>query len=102
MWRRLFQRKSLEVLLKEMAGEHRLHRVLGPVLAHLARGGSDHRRRHLCHYGPRGGGGCRPGILLSFVVAGTACAFAALCYAEFAALAPVAGSAYTYTYATLG
>ena len=40
--------------------------------------------------------------MLSFVVAGTACAFAALCYAEFASMVPVAGSAYTYAYATLG
>ena len=40
--------------------------------------------------------------MLSFVVAGTACVFAALCYAEFAAMAPVAGSAYTYAYVTLG
>jgi APA family basic amino acid/polyamine antiporter len=43
-----------------------------------------------------------PGIMLSFVLAGLACAFAALCYAEFAAMIPVAGSAYTYAYATLG
>src|SRR5205085_5163117 len=43
-----------------------------------------------------------PGVLLSFVVAGIACALAAFCYAEFASLAPVAGSAYTYAYATLG
>lgn len=43
-----------------------------------------------------------PALMLSFVVAGIACIFAALCYAEFAAMAPVAGSAYTYAYATLG
>ncbi|MBC7544744.1 MAG: amino acid permease, partial [Candidatus Sericytochromatia bacterium] len=43
-----------------------------------------------------------PGIMLSFVLAGMACAFAGLCYAEFAAMIPVAGSAYTYAYATLG
>src|SRR5512137_117962 len=43
-----------------------------------------------------------PGIILSFVVAGAACACAALCYAELAAMIPVAGSAYTYGYATLG
>jgi APA family basic amino acid/polyamine antiporter len=43
-----------------------------------------------------------PGIMLSFILAGLACAFAALCYAEFAAMIPVAGSAYTYAYATLG
>src|ERR671914_2423664 len=43
-----------------------------------------------------------PGIMLSYVAAGLACAFAALCYAEFAAMIPIAGSAYTYSYATLG
>ncbi|PZN27197.1 MAG: amino acid permease, partial [Proteobacteria bacterium] len=43
-----------------------------------------------------------PAIVLSFVLAGTACAFAGLCYAEFAAMIPVSGSAYSYTYATLG
>jgi len=43
-----------------------------------------------------------PAVVLSFVVSGLACAFAALCYAEFASMIPVAGSAYTYAYATLG
>ncbi len=43
-----------------------------------------------------------PGIVLSYVLAGLACGFAALCYAEFAAMIPIAGSAYTYSYATLG
>ena len=43
-----------------------------------------------------------PGIMLSFVLAGVACAFVGLCYAELAAMLPVAGSSYTYTYATLG
>ncbi|NLB14652.1 MAG: amino acid permease, partial [Gammaproteobacteria bacterium] len=43
-----------------------------------------------------------PAIMLSFVVAGFACAMAALCYAEFAAMIPASGSAYSYTYATLG
>jgi APA family basic amino acid/polyamine antiporter len=43
-----------------------------------------------------------PGLVLSFGAAGVACVFAALCYAEFASMAPVAGSAYTYAYATLG
>ncbi len=43
-----------------------------------------------------------PGIMLSFVIAGLACAFAGLCYAEFASMIPIAGSAYTYAYATLG
>jgi APA family basic amino acid/polyamine antiporter len=43
-----------------------------------------------------------PGLILSFVLAGVACAMAALCYAEFAAMIPVAGSAYSYSYATMG
>ena len=43
-----------------------------------------------------------PGIVLSYVMAGIACGFAALCYAEFAAMIPISGSAYTYAYATLG
>ena len=43
-----------------------------------------------------------PGIVLSYVMAGLACGFAALCYAEFAAMIPISGSAYTYAYATLG
>jgi basic amino acid/polyamine antiporter, APA family len=43
-----------------------------------------------------------PGIVLSYVIAGLACGFAALCYAEFASMIPISGSAYTYAYATLG
>src|SRR5271154_4323347 len=42
------------------------------------------------------------GVVISFAIAGTGCLFAGLCYAEYAAMIPVAGSAYTYTYATLG
>ena len=43
-----------------------------------------------------------PAITISYMVAGLACAFAALCYAEFAAMIPISGSAYAYAYATLG
>ena len=43
-----------------------------------------------------------PGIVLSFIISGLACGFAGLCYAEFASMIPIAGSAYTYSYATLG
>src|SRR5690349_7274109 len=82
----LFAVKSVEMLLEEMAGEHRLKRVLGPVtLTALAAN----------QY-------AGPALVLSFVVAGIGCALAALCYAEFASTVPVAGSAYTYAYATLG
>ncbi|MCG3192123.1 MAG: putative amino acid permease YhdG [Thermoanaerobaculia bacterium] len=43
-----------------------------------------------------------PGVVVSILITGIACGFCALCYAEFASMVPVAGSAYTYTYATLG
>src|SRR5205823_12053886 len=46
--------------------------------------------------------GAGPALILSFVITGIACGFAALCYAEFAAMIPISGSAYTYAYATLG
>ena len=49
-----------------------------------------------------GRAGAGPAITISFVIAGLACAFAALCYAELASMIPVSGSAYTYSYATLG
>ena len=99
----LFAKKSLEMLLTEAkeTGEHSLKRTLGPfqltalgvgavigagifVLAGLG-----------AHY-------AGPGLMLSFVLSGLGCAFAGLCYAEFAAMIPLAGSAYTYAYATLG
>ena len=43
-----------------------------------------------------------PSVTLAFIVAGLGCAFAGLCYAEFASMIPIAGSAYTYSYATMG
>ena len=54
---------------------------------------------HSASFGRPGAG---PAIALSFVLVGVVCAFAALCYAELAAMIPIAGSAYTYTYATMG
>jgi APA family basic amino acid/polyamine antiporter len=99
----LFAKKSMNVLMAEAGatGEGTLNRTLGPfqltalgvgavigagifVLAGLG-----------AHY-------AGPGLMLSFVLSGLGCAFAGLCYAEFAAMIPLAGSAYTYAYATLG
>src|SRR5207253_10109747 len=98
----LFARKSLERLHAEMIGENRLRRVLGPIgLTSLGIGAIIGAGIFVTTgeaAATRGG----PAVMLSFVVAGLGCAFAALCYAEFAAMAPVAGSAYTYAYATLG
>jgi len=102
IFKRIFQRKSLETLLAEMAGEHRLRRVLGPVSLTALGVGAIIGAGIFAITGRVAAEDAGPGILISFVIAGVACAFAALCYAEFAAMAPVAGSAYTYTYATLG
>ena len=99
----LFATKSMSALLSEAgeSGEHTLHRTLGPVqLTALGIGAIIGAGIFVLtglgtHY-------AGPGLMLSFVISGLGCAFAALCYAEFAAMIPLAGSAYTYAYATLG
>src|SRR3989304_5607541 len=101
-WRQFYRRKSLETLLAEMAGEHRLHRVLGPVALTSLGVGAIIGAGIFAMTGRVAAEDAGPAVVLSFVVAGLACTFAAFCYAEFAAMVPVAGSAYTYTYATLG
>jgi APA family basic amino acid/polyamine antiporter len=101
-WRQLFRKKSLEVLLKEMAGEHRLHRVLGPMSLTSLGVGAIIGAGIFAMTGRVAADDAGPAIMISFTIAGVACMLAAFCYSEFAAMAPVAGSAYTYTYATLG
>jgi APA family basic amino acid/polyamine antiporter len=101
----LFRRKPVADLVAE--GTSTLKRTLGPVqltslgvgaiigaglfstVGTAAAGGADHL-------------GAGPALIISFVLTGIACGFAALCYAEFAAMVPTSGSAYTYSYATLG
>jgi APA family basic amino acid/polyamine antiporter len=99
----LLARKPMDWLLNEAgdAGEHTLKRTLGPVsLAALGVGAIIGAGIFVlsglgAHY-------AGPGLMLSFVISGLGCAFAGLCYAEFAAMIPLAGSAYTYAYAALG
>jgi APA family basic amino acid/polyamine antiporter len=98
----LFAKKSLKVLMDEMAGEHRLHRVLGPVTLTSLGIGSIIGTGIFVLVGLVAKDLTGPALMISFIAAGTACIFAALCYAEFASMAPVAGSAYTYAYTTLG
>jgi basic amino acid/polyamine antiporter, APA family len=98
----LFAVKSVDVLMAEMAGEHRLRRVLGPVSLTALGVGCIIGAGIFVLTGLAAHDYAGPGLVLSFVVAGTGCALAALCYAEFAAMVPVAGSAYAYAYATLG
>src|SRR5215468_5023413 len=102
MANQLFARKPLSLVLEEMAGEHRLRRVLGPVTLTALGVGCIIGAGIFVLTGLAANQFAGPALALSFVVAGTGCALAALCYAEFASTVPVAGSAYTYAYATLG
>jgi APA family basic amino acid/polyamine antiporter len=90
------------MLLDEMAGENRLRRILGPVQLTALGVGAIIGTGIFILTGVAAHDRTGPALMLSFVVAGLACVFAALCYAEFASMVPVAGSAYTYAYATLG
>src|SRR5207253_10296566 len=101
-WNQLLARKSLEKLHEEMKGEHRLRRILGPVSLTSLGVGAIIGAGIFVMTGRSAATDAGPAVVLSFVVAGIGCALAALCYAEFSAMAPVAGSAYTYAYATLG
>jgi len=100
----LFATKPLNKLMNEAqeTGEHCLKRTLGPVsLIMLGIGaiiGTGLFVRTADAIADRSG----PSVTLAFIVAGFGCAFAGLCYAEFASMIPVAGSAYTYSYATMG
>jgi APA family basic amino acid/polyamine antiporter len=98
----LFRTKPLSLLLEEMEGENRLRRVLGPVQLTALGVGAIIGTGIFILTGEAAHDRTGPALMLSFVVAGIACIFAALCYAEFASMVPVAGSAYTYAYATLG
>ena len=98
----LFRTKPLAVLLAEMKGENRLRRVLGPVALTSLGVGCIIGTGIFVLTGVAAHDKAGPALTLSFVVSGAACVFAALCYAEFASMVPVAGSAYTYSYATLG
>lgn len=98
----LFAKKPIKLLLEEMEGENRLRRVLGPVQLSSLGIGAIIGTGIFVLTGVAAHDKTGPALMLSFVVAGLACVFAALCYAEFASMVPVAGSAYTYAYATLG
>jgi APA family basic amino acid/polyamine antiporter len=99
---RFLATKSVEVLQAELASADRLHRVLGPVALTSLGIGAIIGAGIFVMTGLAARDFAGPSLMLSFVIAGTGCALAALCYAEFASMIPVAGSAYTYAYATLG
>jgi len=99
----LFRKKPMDVLLREAAetGEHTLKRTLGP-LSLTALGVGAVIGAGIFVMTGLGATYAGPALTLSFIVAGIGCVFAGLCYAEFAAMIPLAGSAYTYAYAALG
>ncbi len=102
MANQLFRTKSLNSIVSDMEGGHRLKRTLGPISLTALGVGAIIGTGIFVLVGKAAANQAGPAIMLSFVVAGLACVFAALCYAEFASMAPVAGSAYNYAYATLG
>ncbi len=98
----LFAKKPLELCLEEMKGENRLRRVLGPVRLSSLGIGAIIGTGIFVLTGIAAHDKAGPALSISFCAAGLACVFAALCYAEFASMVPIAGSAYTYAYVTLG
>ncbi|HEU4419432.1 MAG TPA: amino acid permease [Planctomycetota bacterium] len=99
----LWLKKPIDQLMRETDdGEKGLRRTLGPVslvalgIGAIIGAGLFVRTANAAAYH------AGPSVVLAFVVAGIGCAFAGLCYAEFASMIPVAGSAYTYSYATMG
>jgi APA family basic amino acid/polyamine antiporter len=98
----LFRRKSVTALQAEAASDHSLKRVLGPWNLTALGVGAIIGTGIFVLTGTVAAQNAGPAVVLSFGLAGVASIFAALCYSEFASLVPMAGSAYTYGYATLG
>jgi APA family basic amino acid/polyamine antiporter len=104
----LFRTKNLDAILSESRDvAHQLKRSLGAFDVVMLGIGAIVGAGIFATIGTAAAGdasrpGAGPALILSFVVTGVACGFAALCYAEFAAMVPISGSAYTYAYATLG
>jgi basic amino acid/polyamine antiporter, APA family len=100
----LYSKKSLSLLQSEASaeGQHTLRRALGAMNLTMLGIGAIIGAGIFVLTGTAAARYAGPGVVLSFVVAGVGCLFAGLCYAEFASMIPIAGSAYTYAYATLG
>ncbi len=101
---KLFATKPISTILAEAAetSEHSLKRALGPVNLVTLGIGAIIGAGIFVLTGTAAAQFAGPAIVLSFAIAGIGCVFAGLCYAEFASMIPIAGSAYTYGYATMG
>ncbi len=104
----IFSTKNIDSILSDSQDpKYSLRRVLGPVQITMLGIGAIIGAGIFATIGTAAAGdinrlGAGPGLTLSFVIAAIVCAFVALCYAEFASMVPISGSAYTYSYATLG
>nr|WP_321352676.1 amino acid permease [uncultured Methanoregula sp.] len=98
----MFRTKPIEHLMEHCQGEHSLRRVIQPYELVLLGIGAVVGTGIFVITGVAAAQYSGPAIILSFVISGLICILAALCYAEFSAMVPVAGSAYTYCYASLG
>ena len=101
MANKLFRTKSIPQLFAE-SGEHSFKKVLTPLNLTTLGIGAIIGAGIFVLTGQAAAQYAGPAIVISFIISGTACAFAGLCYAEFASMIPISGSAYTYAYATLG
>jgi APA family basic amino acid/polyamine antiporter len=108
-FRGLFRVKSLDTILKDAEEpEHQMKRALGPLQLTMFGVGAIIGAGIFTTVGTAAVGeagvrlGAGPALMISFVITAIACGFTALCYAEFASMVPISGSAYTYSYATLG
>ena len=99
---RIFRIKPVEQLIDEAQGERSLKKVLGTFDLTMLGIGAIVGTGIFVITGIAAAKFSGPALILSFIISGFACTFAALCYAEFASIVPVAGSAYTYSYAALG
>src|SRR5438034_6887010 len=99
----LFAVKPLNRIISESeGGEHQLKRTLGPVSLVALGIGAIIGAGLFSLTGIAAAENAGPAVVISFMVAAVGCAFAGMCYSELATMIPVAGSAYTYTYATMG
>ena len=98
----LFATKPLSRILAEAEGEHALKRTLGPVQLVALGIGAIIGAGLFSLTGIAAANHAGPAVVLAFILAAFGCAFAGLCYSEFSTMIPIAGSAYTYSYATMG
>src|SRR5438105_8463161 len=99
----LFIRKPLSRLITQVDdSEKSLKRTLGPMSLVALGIGAIIGAGLFIRTAAAAGGHAGPAVVISFIIAAIGCALAGLCYAEFASMIPIAGSAYTYSYATMG